>query len=47
MRSTLSPAFTSSKLRYIFELVDKCAQHIDLFLMKEFEKQKESGQNGN
>lgn len=46
MRSVLSPAFTSSKLRYVFELIDKCGQQIDLFLLKEYEKQKVSGQKG-
>ena len=46
MRNTLSPAFTSSKLRFMYESIYKCAQHIDIYLLKEMEKQKTNGQKG-
>ena len=30
----------------MYELIDKCAQQIDTFLMKEIEKQKADGRKG-
>ena len=46
MRNTLSPAFTSSKLRFMYESIYKCAQQNDIYLLKEMEKQKANGQRG-
>ncbi|XP_055326850.1 uncharacterized protein LOC129580438 [Sitodiplosis mosellana] len=43
MRATLSPAFTGSKMRLMFELVSECADEI----MKHFLKQAKSGEKIN
>lgn len=44
MRSTLSPAFTSSKMRVMFEFVTECAEQLSNYLMEEM---KESENKGN
>lgn len=35
MRSSLSPAFTSSKMRGMFEFVSECAEQLSNYLMEE------------
>ncbi|KAK7863018.1 hypothetical protein R5R35_010766 [Gryllus longicercus] len=37
MRATLSPAFTSSKMRFIFKLIDSCGAQMATFLEKKIE----------
>ncbi|KAK7863017.1 hypothetical protein R5R35_010766 [Gryllus longicercus] len=37
MRVTLSPAFTSNKIRFIFKLIDNCGAQMETFLEKEIE----------
>ncbi|GLH10329.1 Cytochrome P450 9e2, partial [Gryllus bimaculatus] len=41
MRATLSPAFTSSKMRNIFKLIDLCGVQMADFLKRKFEKSKD------
>lgn len=40
MRSTLSPAFTGSKMRSMFELVVNCAEDMKSFLVEQSDKEK-------
>lgn len=41
MRATLSPTFTGSKMRQMFELINDCGQNLNIFLKKEIDEGKD------